>query len=242
MKRRLLATAAMVGLVVVFASCGEQRAEAGQATRSVGQNATPTATVYSTPTDTPTPQPTATPAPPGSLPSGTSVVFTDFQGFRFSVREQTGSFSPTYVDGAGNSYTAPPGSDMLVLHFMVRNLLTDRPGIFQGLDFDAVGIYGSCVGAGGAWQSPTGQCLQNQNWAGWIGSVPDGNELTIPPGGSAQFDYATQYRMSTDITAMTMWIINCKGDGNFEDCSLPTGADSAIPLAGGVLLSAPTNS
>ncbi|MGH2514532.1 MAG: hypothetical protein ACRDHP_02655, partial [Ktedonobacterales bacterium] len=139
------------------------------------------------------------------------------------------------------TYTAPPGYDMLVLHFVVRYLQTDRPGTFQGLDFDAIGIYGPCDG-GGSWQAPNGQCQQNQNWAFWIGSVPSGNYLSIPPGGSAQFDYAIQYRASTDISVMTMWISTCKGNGNWDDCSPPEGVDSAIPLAGGVRLSAPTAS
>ncbi|HEY7340588.1 MAG TPA: hypothetical protein VH591_06895 [Ktedonobacterales bacterium] len=189
--------------------------------------------------DTPTPQPTATPAPPGKLPSGTSVVFTDFQGFRFSVQEQTGFFSPTAVDSSGKTYTAPPGSNILVLHFVVRNLLTDRPGIFQAADFDAIGIFGSCAGLSFPTRSPNGQCMQNQNWVGWYGTVPDGNYFNIPVGGSATFDYTTQYGASADITAMTMWINTCKGDGDIFHCSL---IDGSIPLAGGVLLSAPTNS
>lgn len=242
MKRRFLASAAMVGLVVVmFASCGEQPAGAGQATQGAGKNATPTATIYSAPTDTPTPQPTATPAPPGSLPSGTPVVMTDFQGFRFSVQERTGSFSPTYVDGSGTTHTAPPGYDMLVLHFSVRNLLTDRPGIFQALDRDAIGIYGPCFDST-APRAPNGQCQQNQNWVLWYGSVSSIDEFDIPVGGSARFDYATQYPASTDITAMTMWVSTCKGTGNWDDCSPPEGVDSTIPLAGGVHLSAPTSS
>jgi hypothetical protein len=79
--------------------------------------------------------------------------------------------------------------------------------------------------------------MQNENWVGWYGTAATWG-YTIPVGGSATFDYATQYRTSTDITAMTMWISTCKGDGNIFGCSL-TGGN--IPLAGGVLLSAPTN-
>lgn len=231
----------VVALSMILTGCTDQATQTlGQhATPTLTAYATPTATIYSTPTDIPTPLPTATPVPPGSLPPGTPVVMTDSTGFRFSIQEQTGSFSPTYVDDSGNSYTAPPGYDMLVLHFVVRNLLTDRPGTFGWEDFAAIGIYGPCAGAlPSAPQSPTGQCQQNEDWVGWLGSVPVGNYFSIPVGGSAQFDYAAQYSAATDITSMTMWIDTCKGDGNAFHC---TPFDS-IPLAGGVHLSVPTGS
>lgn len=243
-KRRWFAPCA-AALVLILTGCTGQAAQSIEARSDPTATVylTPTATVYSTPTDTPTPEPTATPIPPGSLPPGTQVEMTDSQGFRFAVQEKTGTFAPTYVDDSGNSYTAPPGHDWLVLHFTVWNLLTDRPGTFGLEDFDAIGIYGTCnydlPFTPVYIKSPTGQCMQNQDWVGWIGSVPDGNYFSIPVGGSAQFDYAVQYSASTDITAMTMWLDTCKGNGDFYNCSL---SDSDIPLAGGVHLSAPTNS
>lgn len=219
---------AAIGLVVLslaLASCAEKTAQSG---------------VHNIPTSpTPTDKPVS--APPGSLVAGSPITSVDPQGFRYAIREQTGPFTATYVDDQGVTHTASSGDDILVLHFTVTNLLSDRSGTFNSF---TINIYGSCdtplaAQTEGAPPLP-GQCTQNPGgWLGWYGSRTQQTDVTIPDGQSVTFDIAAEYPASTDVTAMTIWVDTCEGYNGPPACSF---GESYDLLGGGVHLSPPAGS
>lgn len=238
--KRILAIAVLI-IALTLAACGEQSTGGVTIAHSLPPTATPTpwfTVATAAPTYTSPPAPTSVPTQSSSPTISTSwtqsIDETDELGYKFAVRLRTDSFAPT-APGAPMNVSAPPGKDILELHFQVTNLLRDRPASLNLIDVE---IFGPCLNVytgSSPWgyaTAPNGQCyyfVADEGWAYYVPSDqydPTGaSQVYIGPGDTADFYVYPAIAVNADFTAWTLWLQDCPAGQPYTPCHLTGGVN-----------------